>query len=135
MQLVSYSPQTVFLSHSSCITLAVQEELDDAQLGSPLAYFISPGFFPRPFSPSIRHRTSVWHVLAHALVRKCTTRIILYPLYRQMFYCRLALVLEIENLIEKTLHAWRNKESILGAQVDHVGRTTEMRDRAKLQSG
>jgi hypothetical protein len=107
MQLVSYRPHSLFLSHSSCITLAVQEELDVAQLASHLAYFISPDFFPVPPFLSI-YRTS-YHALSGTFTHTYYPYFLIPPLSSNVL-CRLELVLEIKTLTEKIFHAQEGGE-------------------------
>jgi len=102
------------LSHSSCITLAAQEELAAARLALSAYFFISPEISPVP-TPSIVHYITlpVSHVFVHALARICTTRIAmtyrLIPSRASNILYQLPLVLDI-----------------LCVQGGHVARVTEM---------
>jgi hypothetical protein len=129
MQPVSYNPCSL-ASHSSCITLATQEELVIAQLASPLAYlFISLKISPSlPFSPlSIVHCTMLCPT--HPCISTCTHAYYPYRLIPSLapnVLYRLALVFEIETLTETIFHAQRKERFVLGARGGHVACATEM---------
>lgn len=123
MQLVSNRPHSLFLSHSSCITLAVQEELDVAQLASHLAYFISLDFFPVPPFLSI-YRTS-YHALSGTSTHTYYPYFLIPPLSSNVL-CRLELVLDLKTLTEKIFHVQREERFVLGARGGHVACATEM---------
>jgi hypothetical protein len=142
MQLVSCdTAHKLLLSHSSCITLAAQEELAVPQLSSSLAYFfIYPENSPiPPFSPP-----SIVHCTMLRLTRPRTftcTHTCWYPYSlipplasnHDVLY-QLALVLEIETLTKTILRAQKTERFALGARGGHVACATEMRDGTMLIS-
>jgi hypothetical protein len=65
----------------------MQERLAVAQLASPLAYFFVSPEYPVPaFLPPFVAQCAMLCPRRPPLARRRTTRIVLYPLYCQMFY-------------------------------------------------